>query len=101
KHRYKNKMAAEVCEKMSDLSLNELKPQPDYIQARIELWQKFKSRYEAELAENQSKSVKITVNAKNKDGEVREVQADSWKSSPIDIAKQIAPKSWCDGLVIS
>lgn len=92
---------SEVSQKMTNLNISELKPLPDFIQNRQQLWEKFKVRHEAELAENQSKSVEITVNAKNKDGQLREVKGKSWFSSPLEIAKQIAPKSWCDTLVIS
>ena len=94
-------MAAEVEQKISNMTLNDLNPQPDFIAKRLELWEKFKKRYEAELADNQSKSIEITIVAKNKDGETREIKGNSWKTCPIDVAKQICPKSFCDTLVIS
>ncbi|KAH9497328.1 Threonine--tRNA ligase 1, cytoplasmic [Dermatophagoides farinae] len=95
------KMAAEVEQKISNMTLNDLNPQPDFIAKRLELWEQFKKRYEAELADNQNKSIEITINAKNKDGETREIKGNSWKISPIDVARQICPKSFCDTLVIS
>lgn len=94
-------MAAEVEQKISNMTLNDLNPQPDFIAKRLVLWEQFKKRYEAELADNQNKSIEITINAKNKDGETREIKGNSWKISPIDVARQICPKSFCDTLVIS
>lgn len=94
-------MSAELEQKLSNITLNELNPQPDFINKRLELWEKYKQRYHEELLKNQSQSQEITVMAKNKDGEMREVKANSWKTLPIEVAKQICPKSWCDTLVIS
>lgn len=90
---------ASIAQKMADVKLSE--SMPDYIQKRLALWEKFKARYEEELAEKQSKSVEIVLKAKNKDNEIREVKGNSWKTTPIEVAKQIAPKSWCETLVIS
>lgn len=92
---------AEVCQKLSNVTLSELKPLPDFINHRQQLWEKFKQRYEKELAENQASSSEINLRAKNKDGDFREIKGNSWKTLPIEVAKQIAPKSWCDTLVIS
>lgn len=92
---------SDVCEKLNSVSLSELSPLPDFINSRIQLWEKFKKRYENELLENQSKSIELNIKTKNKDGNPVEVKAESWKTLPIAIARQIAPKSWCDTLVIS
>lgn len=91
----------DLSQKLATVNLSELSPQPDFIESRLKLWEKFKARYEAELAENQSKSVEVSIKATNKDGELRELKVNNWKTSPIDIAKQIGPKSWHDSLVIS
>lgn len=88
-------------EKLATVTLSELSPPPDFIESRLKLWAKFKARYEAELAERQAASVEITIRATNKDGELREVKGNSWKTAPADIARQIGPKSWHETLVIS
>lgn len=91
----------DISKKVENITLNELNPLPDYIQTRLQLWEKFKARYEKELAENQAQSVEVTIRAKNKDGESKEVKVNTWKTTPSEVARQIAPKSWCDTLVIS
>ncbi|KAJ6219892.1 hypothetical protein RDWZM_005704 [Blomia tropicalis] len=91
----------DLSQKMANVQLGELSPLPDYIQSRLVLWDKFKARHDAELAAKQSQSTKIAVQARNKDGDLRELSVDNWKTSPADIAKQIGPKSWHESLVIS
>lgn len=84
---------------LTALDIKELSPLPDFIQRRIELWDKFKERYLQELAQKPNQPIKVTI--KDKEGNVKEVEAVSWKSSPLDLAKQIGSKSWTESLVIS
>ena len=97
--------AAEIKEagdKIANMKLSELSPLPDFIQTRQVLWDKFKARYEAELEVNKANAKDIKVQAKNKDGELRDVaEIKNWLNCPLDVAKKIAPKSWIDSLVIS
>lgn len=79
--------------------LKELEPLPDYIGHRQKLWDQFRANYLDDLSKKVSTSIK--VNAKNKDGEVREVEVESWKTTPIDVAKKIGSKSWAESVIIS
>lgn len=72
---------------------------PDYIESRLQLWDKYKARYEAELAAKIPQ--KIDVEAADKNGEKRMIDGESWRSRPIDIAQKVLPKSWLDTLVIA
>ncbi|UXI16010.1 hypothetical protein NH340_JMT01953 [Sarcoptes scabiei] len=97
-----SKMAADVAQKLAIVNLNELNPPPEFINDRLKLWDKFKKRYDEELLEKQTnQSVEINVSVKNKDNQTLAFKASSWKTSPIDIARQIGPKSWCETLVIA
>ena len=91
----------DLSQNLTSVNLSDLNPSPDYIQSRLLLWEKFKARYDTELLQKQNQSVEIVVKAKNKDGDLRELKVNNWKTSPADIAKQIGPKSWHDSLVIS
>lgn len=88
-----------ITSSMTNIELKELSPLPDFINTRIQLWDKFKERYLKELSEKPNNPIKVTV--KDKDGNVKEVEAITWKSSPIDVAKQVGSKSWSDSLVIA
>ncbi|XP_054160190.1 threonine--tRNA ligase 1, cytoplasmic-like [Oppia nitens] len=103
-----------ISESLKDVNLKELSPQPDFIDKRIQLWDKYKQRYLKELSEKTNEKIKVTVkdkngdikeveilNIKEKSGEVRQENVLSWKTSPIDVAKQVGPKSWTDSLVIA
>lgn len=64
-------------------SVFELNPWPSFIQNRLDLWDKYKAQYDAELAAKPDVNIAVTL----PDGKV--VEAKAWKSSPYDIAKSI------------
>lgn len=74
----KNKMAADKN------TLGEMKPWPSFIQERIELWDKLKAEYDAEIAAKIPEDITVTL----PDG--KEISAQSWRSTPYDIAKGIS-----------
>lgn len=86
--------------KVEDESIAEINPHPDFIAHRQRLWDEFKKAYEEDL---QSKvPAEITINAKDKDNKIRSgLKYQSWVTLPINIAKEIGTKSWCESLVIS
>lgn len=63
--------------------VSELNPWPEYIQKRLDLWDKFKANYEQELASKPDMSVVVTL----PDGKT--VEAKAWKTTPYDVAKGI------------
>lgn len=69
--------------KESGPSVSELKPWPSYIQERLALWEKLKSKYDQELATKTSVPIKVTL----PDG--KQIDAASWKTTPYDVAKGI------------
>lgn len=71
-----------------------LNPQPEFIDRRVEIFDKIKAKREAEIAAKERKPIKITL----KDGTVKE--GTSWETSPMDLAKEIG-KSFSDRQVIS
>ncbi|XP_033214455.1 threonine--tRNA ligase 1, cytoplasmic isoform X2 [Belonocnema kinseyi] len=75
-------------------SVSELKPWPSYIQERIDLYDKLKAEYEAELASKQTQEIKITL----PDG--KEITGQSWRTTPYEVAKGISP-GLADNAVIS
>ncbi|KAJ8931611.1 hypothetical protein NQ314_015473 [Rhamnusium bicolor] len=79
----KNKQAAAIGGDRS--TAKELNPPPSYIEERLVLWNKLKSKYDAELASKPEKSIKVTL----PDGKV--VEAIAWKTTAYDIAKGIRP----------
>ncbi|XP_075215792.1 threonine--tRNA ligase isoform X2 [Lycorma delicatula] len=64
--------------------ITELKPWPSYILDRLQLWDKLKSQYDAEIAAKTPESIKVTL----PDG--KEIEGQSWRTSPFDIAKGIS-----------
>lgn len=81
------------------VSVKELDPRPSFIEYRQKLWDKFKVENDAIIASKPRQE--ITVKAKNKTGEVKELKGTSWESTPFELALKIAPKSWVDSVVIS
>lgn len=63
--------------------VSELNPWPEYIQKRLNLWDKFKANYEQEIASKPDLSVVVTL----PDGKT--VEAKAWKTTPYDVAKGI------------
>lgn len=63
--------------------VSELKPWPEYIQKRIDLWDKYKTQYVEQLANKPDVSIVVTL----PDGKT--VEAKAWKSTPYDVAKGI------------
>lgn len=72
----------------------EVSPQPEYIAHRIKMFEELKAKYDAWVAEQPSKSIKITL----LDGRV--IEGTSWNTTPMEIAKEIS-NSLADRLVIS
>jgi len=62
----------------------ELKQWPEYIQKRLEVWERAKKRHEEELAAKVPEDITITL----PDG--KHVQATSWRTTPYEIAKNIS-----------
>lgn len=61
----------------------ELNPWPEFIQRRINLWDKYKVEYQEALAAKPDLSIVVTL----PDGKT--VEAKAWKTSPYDVAKGI------------
>ncbi|XP_044016687.1 threonine--tRNA ligase 1, cytoplasmic isoform X2 [Aphidius gifuensis] len=62
----------------------EMKPWPAFIQERIALWDKLKAEYDATVAAKVPEDITVTL----PDG--KEIPAQSWRSTPYDIAKGIS-----------
>ena len=80
-------------------SIQELDPLPEYISSRLNLWEKFKQINEEELARKVPESIKLNVTLK--DGTVKEVTGDSWRTTPYALAREHVSKSWADSLIVS
>ena len=93
------KMAAADAAGDAAVNLKELNPSPSFIQSRQELWEKFKKRHEEELASKVPQPIKIEVTDKN--GEKKTVDGESWRTSPLDVARQVGSKSWAESMVIA
>ncbi|RWS17731.1 threonine-tRNA ligase: cytoplasmic-like protein [Dinothrombium tinctorium] len=91
------KQESEKSDSSTTHELNELSP--EFIEHRIKLWEKFKAKHEEELRQKVNEA--IQVETVDKKGEKRVIDAESWKTSPLDIAKQLFDKQWCDSLVIA
>ncbi|XP_019764650.2 threonine--tRNA ligase 1, cytoplasmic isoform X2 [Dendroctonus ponderosae] len=74
--------------------VSELKPPPSFIQERLQLWDKLKAQYEADLAAKTPAPIKVTL----PDGKV--VEATAWKTTVYDVAKGIS-QGLADNSVIS
>lgn len=61
----------------------ELKPWPEFIQKRINLWDKYKVEYQEAIAAKPDLSIVVTL----PDGKT--VEAKAWRTSPYDVAKGI------------
>ncbi|CAL9735774.1 hypothetical protein MOSE0_I04104 [Monosporozyma servazzii] len=98
--------ADKVADKVKNLSVKDksqkknkqqqlfLDPQPEFIEERIELFEKLQKEYNEKVAEAPRNPLKIVL----KDGSIKE--ATSWETTPMDIAKEIA-KSLPDRLCIA
>ena len=83
----------------ASVNVKELDPRPSFIEYRQKLWEKFKADNDALIASKPREE--ITIKAKNKTGEVKELKATSWESTPYELALKIAPKSWVDTIVVA
>ncbi|GAB1610218.1 threonine--tRNA ligase, cytoplasmic-like isoform X1 [Argonauta hians] len=81
-------------EKNKNNASSEVKPPPEYIKTRLDLWNKWKKSYEDWLADQPSVDITITL----PDG--KEVAGQSWRTTPYDIAKGIS-QGLADNTVIS
>ncbi|CAG9765673.1 unnamed protein product [Ceutorhynchus assimilis] len=75
-------------------TVGELKPPPAFIEERLNLWNKLKAQYEADLAAKPEAPIKVTL----PDGKV--VDAVAWRTTVYDIAKGIS-QGLADNSVIS
>lgn len=64
-------------------NIKELSPRPSYIEDRLQIWDKLKAKYLAELAAKPKNHINITL----PDGKV--VEGTSWNTTAYDIAKSI------------
>ncbi|KAJ3030686.1 threonyl-tRNA synthetase [Rhizophlyctis rosea] len=97
---------AQVTEKVKDLAVNKkdkkakagpaeaLTEPPEYIQWRIDMFDRLKKEYDAEVAAKPREPIKVTL----PDGKV--IDATAWETTPLDIAKGIS-KSLSEAVVIS
>ncbi|CAI9717594.1 threonine--tRNA ligase 1, cytoplasmic-like isoform X2 [Octopus vulgaris] len=81
-------------DKNKNNACSEVKPAPDYIQTRLDLWNKWKESYTNWLADQPSIDITITL----PDG--KEVKGQSWRTTPYEIAKGIS-QGLADNTVIS
>eukprot|EP00106_Octopus_bimaculoides_P021350 XP_014788792.1 PREDICTED: threonine--tRNA ligase, cytoplasmic-like [Octopus bimaculoides] len=81
-------------DKNKNNTCSEVKPPPDYIQTRLDLWNKWKESYNNWLAAQPSVDITITL----PDG--KEVKGQSWRTTPYEIAKGIS-QGLADNTVIS
>lgn len=75
--------AKEKKQSSQNTNLKELNPWPSYIQERLSLWEKFKTKYNEELQQKPKKEIKVTL----PDGKT--VQGVAWETTAYDIAKNI------------
>lgn len=64
-------------------AVSELNPWPEFIQKRINLWDKYKIEYQEQLALKPELSIVVTL----PDGKT--VEAKAWRTTPYDVAKGI------------
>jgi len=74
--------------------VSELKPPPEFIASRLELWDKLKAERDAELAAKTPENITITL----PDGKT--IPAQSWRTTPYDIASGIS-KGLADSCVVA
>ncbi|XP_046398600.1 threonine--tRNA ligase 1, cytoplasmic isoform X2 [Ischnura elegans] len=72
----------------------ELNPWPEYIEERLNLWNKLKTQYDLEIQSKTPEPITVTL----PDG--KKVEAQSWRTSPYDVAKGIS-QGLADNTVIS
>lgn len=61
----------------------QLNPPPDYIQSRIEMFDRLKAEYDAMVAAKEPSPLKVTL----LDG--KEVEGKAWRTTPLEIATSI------------
>jgi threonyl-tRNA synthetase len=94
KEKAKNKAKVETAANEGSKKVAELNPPPDYIASRIALWDKLKAEREEWLAKQVPEPIKITL----PDG--KEVDGESWRTTPYDIAVGIS-KGLADNCVVA
>ncbi|PIO66396.1 threonine--tRNA ligase [Teladorsagia circumcincta] len=72
----------------------ELKPWPEFIQKRIDMWDRLMAEYKAELAQKKPTPIKITL----PDG--KQFDAEAWRTTPLQIAEKIS-KGLAENTVIA
>ncbi|XP_052794807.1 threonine--tRNA ligase 1, cytoplasmic-like isoform X2 [Mya arenaria] len=74
--------------------LKELKPPPEFLASRLELWDKLKKEYDDWVAAQERKDIKVTL----PDGKV--VEGKAWETTPYEVAKGIS-QGLADNTVIA
>ncbi|XP_015913260.1 threonine--tRNA ligase 1, cytoplasmic isoform X2 [Parasteatoda tepidariorum] len=74
--------------------ISELKPWPQFIEERIQMWDKLYAKYQEELASKTPEDIKITL----PDGKV--VDGQSWRTTPYQVAQGIS-QGLADNVVIA
>lgn len=69
--------------KAEGVGIKELSPWPEYIDKRITLWNKLKSKYEKELASKPDIAIVVSL----PDG--KKIEGKAWRTSPYEIAQGI------------
>lgn len=70
-------------EQNTNSNVKELNPWPAYIQDRLVLWEKFKIKYNEEMAKKPETAIVVTL----PDG--KKIEATSFKTTPYEVAKGI------------
>lgn len=71
-----------------------LKPRPDFVDARLTVWNELMEKYKLELAAKVTKPIQVTL----PDGKV--IDGESWRTTPLKIAESIS-KGLADNTVIA
>ncbi|KAK6051387.1 threonine--tRNA ligase, partial [Cooperia oncophora] len=72
----------------------ELKPWPEFIQKRIDMWDRLMAEYKADLAQKDPTPIKITL----PDG--KQFDAEAWRTTPLQVAEKIS-KGLAENTVIA
>lgn len=93
---YSSRMATKRKEKAGGdkAAVKELNPWPAFIQERIQLWDKLKAKHDADLANKITQVIKVTL----PDG--KEVEGQSWRTTPYQVAQGIS-QGLADNTVIA
>ncbi|XP_071449349.1 threonine--tRNA ligase 1, cytoplasmic isoform X2 [Hetaerina americana] len=88
------KMKVKVKESGVKNGVSELSPWPDYIEERLNLWNKLKSQYEMEIQAKNPVPITVTL----PDG--KKIDCQAWRTSPYEVARGIS-QGLADNTVIA